>query len=83
MPLNAPKVSSAVDAVNGKAEMKKDSKHDNPAILAFAFGLAAFVLIAKGVLAIFWQHLPSLGVLWILVGVVAGIISGWSYLCRK
>jgi hypothetical protein len=63
--------------------MKNDLKHDNPAILTFAFGLAAIVLIVKGLLAIFWQHLPALGVFWLLVGAVAGIVSNWSYLRRK
>lgn len=55
-----------------------DVKPDRPEIIAYAFGLATVVFVAKGLLATFWQKIPVIGCFWILVGVASGIGCGWA-----
>jgi len=52
-------------------------KRDNIEITAFAFGLAACVLLVKGLLATFWQNLPSFGYVWFALAGLFALACAW------
>ena len=52
-------------------------KKETPDVVAFVFGLAALVFLAKGLLATFWQKLPGFGYVWFAAASLFAVLCAW------